>query len=145
MSVQHWQGGILKAALIIRLNLLCGIELSGCILIMTLVWWNIGYHISIAQLIHRLKGRKPSLKIKTRTSLMIQWLRIHLAMQGRWVWSLVRELRSHIPQSNRACAPRLLSPHTTTKESMSCKERSCMTQQRSQCSWRNKWCFVKCF
>ena len=28
-------------------------------------------------------------------SLVVQWLRIDLAMQGMWVWSLVGELRSH--------------------------------------------------
>ena len=32
-------------------------------------------------------------------SLMVQWLRICLAIQGTWVRSLVRELRSHMPQS----------------------------------------------
>ena len=30
------------------------------------------------------------------TSLVVQWLRIHFAMQGMWVWSLVGELRFHI-------------------------------------------------
>ena len=34
------------------------------------------------------------------TSLVVQGLRIHLAVQGRWVRSLVRELRSHTPWSN---------------------------------------------
>ena len=29
------------------------------------------------------------------TSLMVQWLRLGLQMQGVWVWSLVRKLRSH--------------------------------------------------
>ena len=33
------------------------------------------------------------------TSLVVQWLRICLAMQGTWIWSLVGELRSHMPQS----------------------------------------------
>ena len=31
------------------------------------------------------------------TSLGLQWLRIHLAMQGAWGWSVVRPLRSHVP------------------------------------------------
>ena len=31
------------------------------------------------------------------TSLVVQWLRIHLAMQGLEVQSLVEELRSHKP------------------------------------------------
>ena len=34
------------------------------------------------------------------TSLVVQWLRIHLAVQGMWVQSLVGELRSDIPQSS---------------------------------------------
>ena len=32
-----------------------------------------------------------------KTSLLIQWLRIYLPMQGTWVKSLVKELKSHIP------------------------------------------------
>ena len=34
---------------------------------------------------------------KEATSLAVQWLRIHLPMQGLWVQPLVRELKSHIP------------------------------------------------
>ena len=34
------------------------------------------------------------------TTLVVQWLKIHLATQGIWVQSLVGELRSHMPQSN---------------------------------------------
>ena len=34
------------------------------------------------------------------TSLVIQWLRICLVMQGMWVRSLVRELRFHMLQGN---------------------------------------------
>ena len=34
------------------------------------------------------------------TSLVVQWLRIHLAMQRTWVRFLVRELRSYMPWSN---------------------------------------------
>ena len=32
------------------------------------------------------------------TSLVVRWLRIHLPVQGAWVWSLVRKLRSCVPQ-----------------------------------------------
>ena len=35
-----------------------------------------------------------------RTSLVVQWLRIQLAIQGTQVQSLVRELMSHVLQSN---------------------------------------------
>ena len=34
------------------------------------------------------------------TSLVVQWLRICLVMQGMWVRSLVRELRSHVLWGN---------------------------------------------
>ena len=33
------------------------------------------------------------------TSPVVQWLRIHLPIQGAWVQSLVGELRSHMPRS----------------------------------------------
>ena len=35
-------------------------------------------------------------KVRLRTSLVVQWLRILLPMQGMWVRSLVRKLRSHM-------------------------------------------------
>ena len=34
------------------------------------------------------------------TSLVVQWLRIHLPMKGIWVPSLARELRPHVPWGN---------------------------------------------
>ena len=37
---------------------------------------------------------------KHRISLVVQWLRIHLAMGWTQVWSLVGKLRYHMPQSN---------------------------------------------
>ena len=39
------------------------------------------------------------LKLVDRTSLVVQWLRIHLPMQETQVWSLFGELRSHMPQA----------------------------------------------
>ena len=39
-------------------------------------------------------------KAVPRSFLLVQWLRIHLAMQGTQVRSLVRELRSHMLRSN---------------------------------------------
>ena len=32
------------------------------------------------------------------TSLALQWLRLHLPVQGLWVQSQVRELRPHVPR-----------------------------------------------
>ena len=43
------------------------------------------------------KRLRPLIKESTRTSLVAQCLRLHLPMQRVWVWSLVRELRSHVP------------------------------------------------
>ena len=50
------------------------------------------------------------------TSLGVQWLRIHLAIQGMRVPSLVGELRPHVLQSSSAHVPQL--------ESVRSKERS---------------------
>ena len=38
-----------------------------------------------------------SYKVPPRASLVVQWLRLCLAMQGTRVHSLVRELRSQVP------------------------------------------------
>ena len=43
---------------------------------------------------------QSSLKGIPGTSLVVQWLRIYLAMQQTWVRSLVGELRPHIPWGN---------------------------------------------
>ena len=37
-----------------------------------------------------------SLKVSIGTSQVVQWLTIHLPVQGRWVPSLVGDLRSHL-------------------------------------------------
>ena len=49
------------------------------------------------------------------TSLVVQWLRNCFAMQRKQVPSLVRELRSHMLQSNKAHEPQLESLCTTVK------------------------------
>ena len=60
---------------------------------------------------------------------MVQWLRSHLEMQQTGVQSLVRKLKSYIPQSNWAWP--LWSTCATTKESVYWEERSRKTQQKS--------------
>ena len=47
-------------------------------------------------------------------SLVVQWVRIHLALQGIGAWSLVRELKSHMPLSNWASTLQLESLCTPT-------------------------------
>ena len=49
--------------------------------------------------------------------LVVQWLRICLAMQRTWVQSFVRELRSHMPWNNQTYVLQLKSPRITTRES----------------------------
>ena len=66
-----------------------------------------------------------------RTSLVVQWLRIQLAMQGMRVRFLIRELRSHMTWSNKAHTPQLLSPWATVREAVCCNGKSHMMQQRS--------------
>ena len=51
------------------------------------------------------RDRHHSKKTNIDTSLVVQWLRICLVMQETRVPSLVRELRSHMPQSNGADPP----------------------------------------
>ena len=42
-----------------------------------------------------------NLKKQQGTSLVVRWLRLCLPMQGVWVRTLVRELRSHMPRSQK--------------------------------------------
>ena len=47
----------------------------------------------------------PGIIKNTGTSLVTQCLRLHLLMQGTWIESLVRELRSHKQRGSLACVP----------------------------------------
>ena len=49
-----------------------------------------------SEMTRRLNNNKPA----GGTSLVVQGLRILLPMQGAWVQSLVKELRSHMPWGN---------------------------------------------
>ena len=42
-----------------------------------------------------------TLKKELGTSLVVQWIRLHLPMQGVRVQSLVGELRSHVPRGQK--------------------------------------------
>ena len=53
---------------------------------------------------------------------MGQWLRICLAMQGTFVHSLVRGLRSHMPWSSWACMPQQGNLCATVKDPERCQE-----------------------
>ena len=65
------------------------------------------------------------------TSLVARWLRIHLPMQGTRVQSLVRELRSHMVQGNRAC---------TAQRARALTRGTCVLQRRpNTAKIKNKW------
>ena len=50
------------------------------------------------------------------TSLVVPVVKLYLAIQGTWVRSLVRELRSHMPRGKEAhSAPQRKIPHDATK------------------------------
>jgi len=66
------------------------------------------------------RRRKSSSGGAPGTSLVAQWLRIHLSMQGKWVPSLAEELRSHMP----TCAPKPKNPEGQNKEPTHCGEES---------------------
>ena len=62
------------------------------------------------------------------TSLMVQWLRIHLAMQGTWVRPLIGELRSYMLQGVSAHTSQLVrNPNAATQIS-----HAAIKTQRSQ-------------
>ena len=86
------------------------------------------------------------------TSLVVQWLRIRLPMQGTWVQSLGQEdptcrratkPTSHNcwarapqllkPACSRACVPQLLSPHAATTEAHAPRARA--PQQEKPLQW----------
>ena len=46
--------------------------------------------------------RKAQIKMLAATSLVVQWLRLCLPMQGVWVQYLVRKLRSHMPRGQKS-------------------------------------------
>ena len=71
------------------------------------------------------------------TSLVTQWLRIHLPMQGTQVWSLVREDPTWLSTTKPVChnywarVPQLLKP--TCLEPMLCNKRSHSSEKPTHC------------
>ena len=64
------------------------------------------------------------------SSLVVQWLRIHLPVQGMKVWFLDGELRSHMLWGNWARV--LWSSRAATKGSVLMQRRSCVLQLRPE-------------
>ena len=81
-------------------------------------------------------------KSEMGTSLVVQWFKIHLTMQGTLIWILVKDLRSHT---------KLLSPHASAREPACRNWREARAPQlrpgtaknESMIGWMNE-CFFKC-
>ena len=54
----------------------------------------------LLQFLSQRKFKKGLYYASSGPSQVDQAPRIHLAMQGKWFWSLVGELRSHVPWNN---------------------------------------------
>ena len=87
----------------------------------------------------------PLLKVLMRAFFMVQWLRIHLPMQGTWVWSLFQDSTCpgaskpvchnywvHFP---RAHAPQQEEPWEAWALQL---EKACVQQQRPRTAQREK-------
>ena len=57
-------------------------------------------------------------------------------MQGMWLWSLVREIKSHMPWRNWAHKPQLESPCAATKDATWCNDQLHVTT-KTWCSQTN--------
>ena len=68
-------------------------------------------------------------KLWVGASLVVQWLRICLAMQGTWVWSLVQEDPTY-RRATKSIWHNYWSPRAAARESVCHKERSCVMQPR---------------
>ena len=66
------------------------------------------------------------------TSLVVQWLKIRLAMQGTWVGSLVLE----DPTRCRTTRPMSQTTEPHTLEPVLCNKRSHCNETPAQCSYR---------
>ena len=80
--------------------------------------YSFGYHLY----------RRGRFKCLIRASLVVQWLRIHLPMQGTWVWALVQEDLTCCGATKPVChnywtrMPQLLKP--ACLEPVLCNKRS---------------------
>ena len=97
--------------------------------------------VRMTQLMHgkcwsqRLAHRWCLQTMTLRTSLVVQWLRICLLMQGMQVQSLVQELRSHIWRVSETQAPKLQnSVHCNYRALVLQQEKPSCCHQRSPCT-----------
>ena len=74
---------------------------------------------------------------RQRISLVVEWLRIHLPMQGTWVWSLVQE-DSTCREATKPEHRQLLSLHSRAREPQQLKPECpgiCALQQEKPLQW----------
>ena len=73
--------------------------IRACVFLFLNVFHSFPQNIQVNQTTNQ---EKPvTLRTFTGTSLAVQWLELHLPMQGVWIQSLARELRSHIPHGQK--------------------------------------------
>ena len=77
-----------------------------------------------------------------RTSLVVQWLRLCLPMQGTRVQSLIRELGSHMPMGQLTCALQLLSSRALEPMGHNWRE-ACVPQGKIMCAATKTQCSQK--
>ena len=82
------------------------------------------------------KQNNISERLERRTLLVVQWLRVHLAVHK----TLVEEIRSHVPQNSSACAVPLLMPACSGAHCSTTTE-ACML--RSPCSTTTEACMLR--
>ena len=71
---------------------------------------------------------------------VVRWMRIHLSIQGTWVWLLVQE-HSTYHGGTKAHEPQLLSPHEATPEAhvpKTCAPQQERPLQRETCALQQK-------
>lgn len=84
-----------------------------------------------------------------RTSLVVQWLWIHLASQGMWVQSLIQELQSHMLRAtkfahlNYWALPQLGSPCTKNEKILPEEAKISRPATKTRCSQINIYIFFK--
>lgn len=97
-----------------------------------LVSWLHSYPLSWAIWAAIKKKKYPKLGRNVGTSLAVQWLIIHLPVQGTLIWSLVGQLRSYLPRGNKAHTQQLRSMQATTGAKPKCtmEDPECLMQPK---------------
>ena len=78
------------------------------------------------------EGLGEACKDTSRTSLVVQWLRVCLPMWGTWVWSLIQEDSSCFSTTKPTCH----SYWANALDPVLCSKRSHCNEKPALCNWR---------